>query len=119
MALDADLPELLVWVTGDPTRLTQVLDNLLQNAAKFTDRGGSVAVRVEADSGRGRAVLAVRDTGVGIDPGLLPHLFETFTQADRSLDRTKGGLGLGLSVVRGLVELHGGTVEAASDGPGG
>ena len=118
VALDADLPELPVWVNADPTRLTQVIDNLLQNAAKFTDRGGRVTIRVASDAGRQRVVLAVRDTGVGIEPGLLTHLFETFAQADRSLDRSKGGLGLGLSVVKGLVELHGGTVEARSDGPG-
>jgi signal transduction histidine kinase/CheY-like chemotaxis protein len=118
LSLDAGLPELPVWVNADPTRLTQVLDNLLQNAAKFTPRGGTVSVGVGADASRGQAVLTVRDTGVGIEPGLLPHLFETFTQADRSLDRSKGGLGLGLSLVRGLAELHGGTVEARSEGPG-
>jgi CheY-like chemotaxis protein/two-component sensor histidine kinase len=116
--LDADLPELPVWVNADPARLTQVLDNLLHNAAKFTPRGGTVAVRVGVDAGGRRAVMVVRDTGVGIEPQLLPHLFETFTQADASLDRSKGGLGLGLSVVKGLVGLHGGTVEARSDGPG-
>lgn len=118
VSLDADLPELPVWVEGDPTRLTQVLDNLLQNAVKFTGRGGTVAVGVRADPDTRQAVLTVRDTGVGIEPGLLPHLFETFTQADRSLDRSKGGLGLGLSLVKGLVELHRGTVEARSEGPG-
>lgn len=95
-----------------------MLDNLLQNAAKFTDQGGTVAVRVRADADGRRAVLTVRDTGVGVEPALLPRLFETFTQADRSLDRSEGGLGLGLSLVKGLVELHGGTVEARSDGPG-
>ena len=117
VAVEAHLPEVPVWVTGDPTRLTQVLDNLLQNAVKFTDRGGSVAVRVEADAGRCQAVLRVRDTGIGIEPDLLPQLFETFTQADRSLDRSKGGLGLGLSLVKGLAELHGGEARATSDGP--
>jgi CheY-like chemotaxis protein/anti-sigma regulatory factor (Ser/Thr protein kinase) len=112
------LPDLPVWVLGDATRLTQVLDNLLQNALKFTDRGGTIAVRVEADAGSQRAVLTVRDTGRGIEAPLLPHLFEPFTQADRSLDRAKGGLGLGLSLVKGLVELHGGEVRASSEGPG-
>ena len=116
--LDADLPELPAWVTADPTRLAQALDNLLQNAVKFTDRGGRVTVQVRPDADSQQAVLTVRDTGAGIEPGLLPHLFETFTQADRSLDRSKGGLGLGLSLVKGLVELHSGTVEARSDGPG-
>jgi len=118
LTVATDLPELPVWVNGDPTRLTQVLDNLLQNAVKFTDRGGTVTVRVEADAGGERAVLAVQDTGVGIEADMLPRLFETFAQADTSLDRSKGGLGLGLSVVKGLVELHNGTAEARSDGPG-
>jgi CheY-like chemotaxis protein len=107
-----------VWVEGDPTRLAQVLDNLLENAVKFTPRGGSVMVRLAADPGRGQAVLAVRDTGSGIAPDLLPRLFEPFAQADRSLDRSQGGLGLGLALVKGLVELHGGEVHAASGGPG-
>jgi signal transduction histidine kinase/CheY-like chemotaxis protein len=118
LTLEADLPELPVWVNADPTRLTQVLDNLLQNAVKFTDRGGKVTVRAWADAGRRQAMLAVRDTGAGIEPDLLPHLFEPFTQADRSLDRSKGGLGLGLSLVKGLVKLHGGEVHASSGGPG-
>ncbi|MBV9125422.1 MAG: PAS domain S-box protein [Planctomycetes bacterium] len=118
LSLAADLSELPVWVNADPTRLTQVLDNLLQNAIKFTDRGGTIVVRVQAHEDRQQAVLTVRDTGVGIERDLLPHLFETFTQADRSLDRSKGGLGLGLSLVQGFVELHGGEVQAESAGPG-
>ncbi len=107
-----------VWVTGDPTRLAQVVDNLLTNAAKFTDGGGRVGVRLTADAKAGRATVAVRDTGIGIEPDLLPHLFETFMQADRSLDRSRGGLGLGLALVKGLIELHGGRVRAESAGPG-
>lgn len=118
VTLETDLPELPVWVNADPTRLTQALANLLWNAAKFTDRGGKVTIRVRADTTRQLAELAVRDTGVGIEPDLLPHLFETFTQADRSLERSKGGLGLGLSLVKGLVELHGGEVCAVSEGAG-
>jgi CheY-like chemotaxis protein len=114
----ADLPEVPVWVQGDPTRLTQVVGNLLQNAVKFTPRGGTVSVRLSADAGRKQAVLAVRDSGIGIDPDLLPRLFEPFAQADRSLDRSKGGLGLGLALVKGLAELHGGEAHAASGGPG-
>jgi CheY-like chemotaxis protein len=113
-----DVPEVPVWMQGDPTRLTQVLGKLLQNAIKFTPRGGTVSVRLAADAGRGEAVLTVRDSGDGIDPALLPRLFEPLTQADRSLDRSKGGLGLGLALVKGLVVLHGGEVRAASDGPG-
>ncbi len=113
-----EVPELPLWAEGDPTRLTQVAGNLLQNAVKFTPRGGTVTVRLTPDRGRGQAVLTVRDTGDGIDPALLPRLFEPFAQADRSLDRSKGGLGLGLSLVKGLVGLHGGEVQARSDGPG-
>jgi PAS domain S-box-containing protein len=118
VTLEADLPEIPVWVNGDSTRLTQVLDNLFQNAVKFTDKGGKVAVRVHSDRDHQQAVFTVRDNGVGIESALLPHLFEPFTQADRSLDRSKGGLGLGLSLVKGLVELHGGEVHALSAGPG-
>ena len=91
---EADLPELPAWVNADPTRLTQVFDNLVQNAVKFTDRGGTLSVRVEADAGRQRAVLTVRDTGVGIERGLLPHLFETFIQGDHSWNGARCGLGL-------------------------
>jgi PAS domain S-box-containing protein len=118
LSLNVDVPELPVWVLGDAARLTQTADNLLQNAAKFTDRGGTVSVRVEADRQRAEATLTVRDTGVGIDPEMLPRLFDVFAQADRSLARSKGGLGLGLALVKGLAELHGGRVRAASAGPG-
>jgi PAS domain S-box-containing protein len=118
LKLIAELPVAPVWVDGDPARLAQVLDNLLQNAAKFTDRGGQVNVRLAALPDSYRASLTVRDTGLGIEPELLSHLFESFAQADRSLDRSRGGLGLGLALVKGLVELHGGVVRAHSDGPG-
>jgi PAS domain S-box-containing protein len=107
-----------VWVNGDRVRLTQVIGNLLQNAAKFTPHGGKATVSVESDDARGEAVLTVRDTGSGIDPEMLPRVFQAFTQADTTLDRSKGGLGLGLALVKGLVELHGGSVSAASAGPG-
>jgi PAS domain S-box-containing protein len=116
VALAVDAPPDPVWVHGDQTRLTQVVGNLLHNALKFTDQGGSVAVRVQAPNGR--ATVAVRDTGLGIEPEMLARLFEPFAQADRSLARSKGGLGLGLALARGLTELHGGTIEAHSDGPG-
>jgi PAS domain S-box-containing protein len=104
-------------VHADRTRLTQVVGNLLQNAAKFTPKGGTATVSVES---RGDAQAAVRicDTGVGIGADILPHLFEPFTQADRTLDRSKGGLGLGLALVKGLVEMHDGRVAARSEGPG-
>ncbi|MDB5310525.1 MAG: chemotaxis protein methyltransferase CheR [Gemmataceae bacterium] len=114
--LSAEMPETPVWVSGDDARLTQVLANLLDNAAKYTDPGGRVEVRLVSELGR--AVLTVRDTGIGIPPDVLPRLFTPFTQADRTLERERGGLGLGLSVVKGLVELHGGEVEAGSEGPG-
>jgi len=106
-----------VTIEGDPTRLAQILGNLLANSAKFTPRGGTVTVSLE-EQPPGVALLHVRDTGEGIDAAVLPGLFEPFAQADRSLARTRGGLGLGLAIVRGLVELHGGTVTASSAGRG-
>jgi signal transduction histidine kinase len=118
VGLRVEVPETPVWVSGDATRLTQVLDNLLDNALKFTAEGGEVAVAVTA-SGDGRhAAVAVRDSGVGIQPEMLPQLFETFSQADRTLDRSQGGLGLGLAIVKSLSELHGGSVRAESAGLG-
>jgi two-component system CheB/CheR fusion protein len=105
-----------MWTDGDPTRLAQVVGNLLHNAAKFTQENGRVSVSLTRD--RGHAVLEVVDTGAGIDSDTLKTLFEPFAQADRSLDRSHGGLGLGLTLVKGLVELHGGEVSATSPGPG-
>ena len=103
-------------LSGDPSRLHQVVWNLLSNAVKFTPRGGRVDLRVER---RGPDVhLTVQDTGQGIEPGFLPHIFERFRQADSSSTRPHSGLGLGLAIVRYLVELHGGTIEAASPGAG-
>ncbi|HLL55468.1 MAG TPA: ATP-binding protein [Myxococcaceae bacterium] len=113
--LQLELPGGALWAKGDATRLSQVLGNLLSNAVKFSDRGGTVTVSLAREEGH-RALLAVRDTGIGIDPGTLPRLFQPFTQADRSLDRSLGGLGLGLALVKGLVALHGGTVSARSHG---
>lgn len=109
-------PEIPLWVQADATRMTQILFNLLDNARKFTLKGGKVHVSVEEDRDGKVAILKVVDTGVGLDPALLPKLFQPFSQADRSLDRSKGGLGLGLALVKGLVELHGGTIEAGSAG---
>jgi signal transduction histidine kinase len=103
-------------VLGDSDRLQQVVWNLLSNAIKFTPRGGEVEVRVRES--RPNAVLQVSDTGVGIRPDFLPYVFDRFRQADGALTRTHGGLGLGLSIVRHLVELHGGTVEVESAGEG-
>jgi signal transduction histidine kinase/CheY-like chemotaxis protein len=106
------------WVDGDATRLVQMIGNLLQNCSKFTPRGGKVSVSVERDEVGGRAVVRVRDNGRGFTSEAAPHLFEPFMQADVSLDRKLGGIGLGLAVVKGLVEMHGGTVDAASPGLG-
>ena len=103
-------------VMGDAARLQQVLWNLVANAIKFTPAGGDVFV--EAAARDGEAELRVRDTGIGIDPGFLPHVFERFRQADSSTTRTHSGVGLGLSIVRHLVELHGGQISAASEGAG-
>jgi signal transduction histidine kinase/CheY-like chemotaxis protein len=112
------LPAGPVWVHGDADRLAQVLDNLLVNAHKFTDRGGRVSVSVATDPASGRATVAVRDDGVGIDPALLPRLFRRYLQSEVDPERAQGGLGLGLALVKGLVELHGGSVAAHSAGLG-
>ncbi len=105
-----------VFVDADPNRMVQVLDNLLQNAAKFTARGGQVRVELGLDGER--ALVEISDDGVGIDPAMLARVFEPFLQTDQQPAEQQGGLGLGLAVVKGLVELHGGTVSAHSDGPG-
>jgi len=114
--LTVALPPEPVWLDADPARLAQVLSNLLTNAAKYTDRGGDI--RLTAGRYGGEAVVRVTDTGVGIAAEHLPRLFEMFSQVAPALDRSQGGLGIGLSLVKGLVEMHGGTVEARSEGPG-
>ena len=103
-------------VMGDPDRLQQVIWNLLANAIKFTPAGGRVSLAVRRDDGN--VLITVSDTGEGMPPTLLPYVFDRFTQGDGSLTRPHGGLGLGLSIVRHIVELHGGEVRAHSDGPG-
>jgi two-component system CheB/CheR fusion protein len=119
LELDVRLPSRPLWVDGDPARLAQALGNVLANAVRFTSRGGHIVVVLEESAAPfGMAVLRVRDDGVGIERALLARLFEPFAQADRTLDRGRGGLGLGLTLVKGLVEQHGGHVHAASDGPG-
>jgi CheY-like chemotaxis protein len=105
-----------MFIDADATRIEQVLVNLLSNAAKYTPRGGQI--RIATANENGRAVIRVRDTGIGIAPELLPRIFELFTQGNRSLDRADGGLGIGLTLVRHLVEMHGGTISAHSEGPG-
>ncbi|MFO7566580.1 MAG: ATP-binding protein [Enhygromyxa sp.] len=105
-----------LYVEGDADRLVQVLSNLLINAAKYTDEGGHIELRAEPDEGEAR--IRVRDDGAGISPEALPHIFDLFVQVDRSLDRSQGGLGVGLTIVKRLVQMHGGRIEARSAGPG-
>ncbi len=114
--LEISVPAERFTIDGDEVRLTQVVDNLLSNAARYTPPGGAVSVVGERDGDT--VVLRVRDSGVGIDPSLLPDLFEPLVQGARGADRAQGGLGIGLSLVRTLTELHGGTVTARSDGLG-
>jgi signal transduction histidine kinase len=116
LTLSLEVPDGVIWVEGDPARLSQVVGNLLRNAAKFTDPGGRIMVRLELDGEW--AAVAVRDTGIGITAEMLPHVFDTFAQVEDSRHRSRGGLGLGLALVKGLVALHRGDVSAASDGPG-
>jgi signal transduction histidine kinase/response regulator RpfG family c-di-GMP phosphodiesterase len=118
LTLDVRLPSQPLWVLCDGTRISQIVGNLLQNAQKFTDAGGTISVQLTPQSGGRSAMLTVRDTGIGMDRDTLSVVFVAFSQADRSLDRSRGGLGLGLALVKGLVELHGGTVHAFSRGPG-
>ncbi|HET7824478.1 MAG TPA: PAS domain S-box protein, partial [Anaeromyxobacter sp.] len=116
--LQVSAPDAPLFAQGDRTRLTQIVGNLLENALKFTPRGGTTSIALEENGVLRQAVLRVRDTGAGIAPDMLPRLFQPFTQADTTLDRSKGGLGLGLALVRGLIEMHGGTVTAESPGLG-
>ncbi|EDY19440.1 integral membrane sensor hybrid histidine kinase [Chthoniobacter flavus Ellin428] len=105
-----------IWVDADPTRVEQIISNLLTNAIKYTRKGGEI--RIEARREGHEAVISVNDTGIGIAPRMLPQIFDLFTQGDHSLDRPTGGLGIGLSLCRRLVELHGGTITAFSEGVG-
>jgi two-component system CheB/CheR fusion protein len=114
--LSLSLPDVPVHVDGDAVRLEQVVTNVLENAAKYTDRGGRITVTLAETNDE--AVLSVRDTGIGLAPESIDSIFETFAQADTSLARERGGLGLGLSVVRRVLDLHGGRIEAHSEGLG-
>jgi CheY-like chemotaxis protein/two-component sensor histidine kinase len=105
-----------IRLVADPTRLEQVFSNLLNNAAKYMERGG--AIWLSGQRLDGEVVVRVRDTGFGIPAEVLPRIFDLFAQADRTLDRSQGGLGIGLTLVRSLVEMQGGSVEAHSEGPG-
>jgi signal transduction histidine kinase len=116
LALALDVPDAPIRLNADRVRLAQVFSNLLNNAAKYTEPGGRVSLSAEPSADR--VAVRVRDTGVGIPPEVLPHIFELFTQVNRTLNRSQGGLGVGLALVRRLVEMHGGTVRAHSDGPG-
>jgi PAS domain S-box-containing protein len=115
-ALSLDLPKEAVRLAADPVRLAQVFSNLLINAAKYTDPGGQIQLRAVQE--KGSVVVTVRDNGIGISADMMPRLFELFSQAHTALDRSEGGLGVGLALVRGLVALHGGKVQARSEGPG-
>ena len=114
--LSKSLPGEALYVEGDPTRLEQIVTNLLNNAAKYTEPGGKIAVTLSREADQ--AVLRVSDTGIGISTEMQANIFDLFVQADRSLDRARGGLGIGLTLVRSLVELHGGTISVFSSGPG-
>ncbi len=114
--LRVELPEDVLFIDADPLRIEQVVWNLLNNAVKFTPSGGTVTVRLRADDQQ--AALDVEDTGQGIDPSFLPHVFEMFRQADATKSRRHGGLGIGLALVQQLVQLHDGAIEVFSEGPG-
>lgn len=113
-----DLPDHEIIVDADPARIVQVIGNLLSNAVKFTTRGDRVTVTVRTDDAASEALIRVVDSGAGINPTLIHDIFQPFVQADHSLERSRGGLGLGLAIVDGMIRLHGGTVSVASDGPG-
>lgn len=118
LSLDVDVPEGQILIDGDRVRIAQILGNLIGNAIKFTDNGGRITLRVRADSDASHVEVTVADNGIGIEPNLLPNLFHPFMQGSLSGPKPNGGLGLGLSLVKSLVELHGGTVAAFSDGRG-
>jgi PAS domain S-box-containing protein len=118
LELVVTLPERPVWVSGDPTRLAQSISNLINNASKFSDPGAVVSVVLDVDRASDSAVLVVRDTGIGMEPEVVARLFEPFSRGSHGMDRRRGGLGLGLALVKGLIELQGGRVSAASAGPG-
>jgi signal transduction histidine kinase len=115
-ALETHVPRRGLGLMADPVRLSQVVSNLLTNAAKYTPPGGTIHVTARAENAE--VVLSVRDSGIGIDPEMLPRIFDLFTQDRQAIDRAQGGLGLGLALVRSFVALHGGSVTACSEGRG-
>ena len=116
LELLVSLPPAPAWLEADPVRLAQVITNLLGNSLKYTEKGGKIWLTVTLDGDQ--AIISVRDTGIGIERDVLPYVFDPFMQAHQALDRAQGGLGIGLTLVRTLVEMHGGTVEARSEGLG-
>jgi PAS domain S-box-containing protein len=116
--LKMDIPDRRMWVMGDRTRLAQTISNILHNADKFTGAGGTITVALREEPATKEVILAVHDTGIGMEPKLLARVFEPFIQGDHGIDRRPGGLGLGLPLVKGMIELHGGQVRASSDGAG-
>ncbi|MGD9942420.1 MAG: ATP-binding protein [Burkholderiaceae bacterium] len=116
--LNIDLPDEPVWVDADRARVCQIVGNLVDNALKFTDSGGRVDVVLRVEDGGGATLITVTDSGIGIEPAVFARLFEPFSQGDPSIARRSGGLGLGLALVKALVEMHGGSVEAFSEGVG-
>src|SRR5690606_20519473 len=114
--LSVHLPSEPLMIEADTIRLAQAIANLLNNAARYTDRGGHI--RLSAERRDASAVVSVQDNGVGIPPALLPHVFDVFSRVERPLGKAHGGLGIGLSIVKHLIEMHGGAVEAASEGDG-
>jgi CheY-like chemotaxis protein len=114
--LTLSMPEEPLWVDGDPVRLAQILANVLNNAAKYTEAGGDIEISASREGSA--AKISVRDNGAGISPDALPRLFEMFSRGDRGSGRDQGGLGIGLALARRLVEMHGGSITAHSDGPG-
>jgi PAS domain S-box-containing protein len=114
--ISTHLPDCPIWVNGDSTRLLQLFGNLLNNAAKYTDNGGLITV--EAQECGPEIIIRIRDNGIGITQEKLPHIFDMFMQVDSSLERAQGGLGIGLTLVKSITELHGGNVKVHSDGPG-
>jgi two-component system CheB/CheR fusion protein len=114
--LSISLPDEPIWIEADLVRLAQIIANLLTNAAKYTDKAGRIGLSLARDGEW--VVLRVRDSGIGIAPDILPRIFELFVQGDRSLARSQGGLGIGLTLVKRLVEMHGGSVSASSHGLG-
>jgi len=114
--LTVTVPHQPITLDADPVRLAQVFSNLLNNAAKYTEDGG--AIRMTAEARGTELIVSVQDSGIGITAEMLPRIFEIFSQAKSAMVRSQGGLGIGLSLVKGLVDLHGGSVEAKSDGAG-